>query len=92
MIERLFMITEHNIKLCCQFFFTDCILSIREQIPEYQSTMPFLTNNDGIILCPDCVSRTVEVEKNHNRISIGSEHCNVGNELKEILAKHEDDV
>ena len=35
---------------------------------------------------------TKRLEKNHNRISIGSEHCNVGNELKEILAKHEDDV
>ncbi len=33
---------------------------------------------------------TKRLEKNHNRISIGSEHCNVGNELKEILAKHED--
>ena len=29
------------------------------------------------------------VEKSHSRISIGSEHCNIGNELKEILDTHE---
>lgn len=53
------MTTKHKIKLCCQMFFADGRLAIRDEIPEYQSTMHILTNNDGVILCPNCVRNTL---------------------------------
>jgi len=53
--ERDFMITKYDISLCCQIFFGNGRLEIRDQIPEYQSIMHILTNNEGVILCPDCL-------------------------------------
>ncbi len=55
MRESQFMITKHAIPLCCQIFFGNGRLEIRDEIPQYQSTMHILTNNEGIVMCPDCL-------------------------------------
>lgn len=47
----------HNISKCCIMFYESAWRpSIKKQIPEYSKTMSKLTNNQGIILCPDCIS------------------------------------
>jgi len=55
MRDSQFMITKEKINLCCQLFFGNGRLEIRKEIPEYQSTMHKLTNNEGIVMCPDCL-------------------------------------
>lgn len=49
-------IVDFKIKICCNDFFNNVWLpSIRADIPEYSQTMRHLTDNGGIILCPDCI-------------------------------------
>jgi hypothetical protein len=48
---------ENNIKECCVMFFESAWRhSIKYEIKEYSETMHKLTNNEGIILCPDCLT------------------------------------
>ena len=49
------VIKKFGFKLCCVDWFWNVQSSIRSSIPEYSSTMPKLTNNQGLIICPDCV-------------------------------------
>ena len=44
----------HEVSLCCQIFFHSWH-NFRRDIPEYGLAMISLTNNAGIILCPDCI-------------------------------------
>lgn len=46
---------KENIPLCCLFFFETGWKSIKNEVKEYSKTMPSLTYNEGIILCPDCL-------------------------------------
>ncbi len=41
-----------GIPLCCILFFEDGLEPVRR---EYVSTMHRLTNNQGIVLCPECL-------------------------------------
>ena len=46
----------HKIPLCCIMFYESVWQSsIKYEIGEYSKTMTELTNNQGIILCPDCL-------------------------------------
>lgn len=46
----------NEIPLCCILFYESSWRpSIKSLIAEYAQTMPNLTNNGGIILCPECV-------------------------------------
>lgn len=46
---------KYNISPCCILFFENEWDSIRKKNKEYGQTMHKLTNNQGIILCPDCL-------------------------------------
>ena len=47
---------KHKISTCCVIFFESAwSTSIKKQIPEYSQTMSKLTNNQGVIMCPDCL-------------------------------------
>jgi len=48
-------IRNHIPKCCIMFYESAWRPSIKKQIPEYSETMSYLTNNQGIILCPDCI-------------------------------------
>ena len=51
----------NEIPLCCIMFFHSVWLpTIKNQIADYGRTMTQLTNNQGIILCPDCISKKLE--------------------------------
>ena len=52
-------IHEFGFKLCCVDWFWNVQSSIRSTIPEYSSTMSKLTGNRGLILCSNCVSKTL---------------------------------
>ena len=54
----------NEIPLCCVLFY-ECVWypSTKNAIGEYAKTMTKLTNNQGIILCPDCLIRKMK-EKN----------------------------
>ena len=48
--------TDEDIPMCCMIYFGYVHRPYtRAEIPEYHSTMVKLTNNAGIILCPECV-------------------------------------
>lgn len=50
----------HKIPLCCILFYESVWRpSIKNQIAEYAKTMADLTNNDGVILCPDCIAKKI---------------------------------
>lgn len=53
-------IKEFGFKLCCVDWFWNAQSSIRSTIPEYSSTMSKLTDNRGLILCPDCVIKRLK--------------------------------
>ena len=46
---------KHNISPCCIMFFEKEWQSIKKDNKEYGETMHKLTNNEGVILCPDCL-------------------------------------
>ena len=48
-------VSKFGFKLCCVDWFWNVQSSLRSIIPEYSSTMKTLTNNQGLILCPDCL-------------------------------------
>ena len=52
---------KNKIKECCVLFFESAWMpSIRHEIKEYGETMHKLTNNEGIILCPDCLADKIK--------------------------------
>ena len=56
-----------NIPLCCiNFYELAWLTSIRIQIPDYAKTMQRLNDRQGILLCPECVSKKL------NKITLGS--------------------
>ena len=46
---------KYEISLCCILFFENEWDSIRKNNKEYSKTMSKITNNEGIILCPNCL-------------------------------------
>ena len=52
-------IHDFGFKLCCVDWFWNVQSSIRSTIPEYSTTMSKLTDNQGLILCPDCLQKTL---------------------------------
>lgn len=51
----------HKIPLCCILFYENVWFPvIRKSIAEYAKTMTELTDNQGIILCPDCLVDAVK--------------------------------
>ena len=46
---------KYQIPLCCIFFFETEWQTIKQNIPEYGNKMSDLTNNTGLILCPNCI-------------------------------------
>ena len=44
-----------NIPICCILFFMYEWQNIKKSIPEYLELMHKITNNEGVILCPDCI-------------------------------------
>lgn len=57
----IFQITSNKISLCCQIFFHSWH-NFRKDIPEYGYSMTLLTNNAGIILCPNCIIKKLKGE------------------------------
>ena len=51
---------KHNISPCCILFFENEWESIRKNNKEYGQTMHKLTNNQGIILCPNCLVNKIK--------------------------------
>lgn len=49
------VVYEFGFKLCCVDWFWNVQSSLRSTVPEYSSTMSKLTNNQGLILCPECI-------------------------------------
>jgi hypothetical protein len=43
--------------------------SIKKTIPEYSKTMAELTNNQGIILCPDCLVEKITGLSLHHELA-----------------------
>ena len=59
---------EHKIPLCCIMFFeTAWVNYVKNEIDEYYNTMIKLTNNQGIILCPDCLIQ--QIHNSSRRVS-----------------------
>jgi len=50
---------KHDISPCCIMFFENEWDSIRKDNKEYGQTMHTLTDNQGIILCPDCITKKI---------------------------------
>mgnify|MGYP006899668626 CR=1 FL=1 len=44
-----------GIPICCLIWFGNVNNTLRSTLPEYNETMSKLSNNEGVILCPDCV-------------------------------------
>lgn len=57
-MSKIFTITPYKIQLCCQIFYHSW-LNFKRDIPEYAQTMRLLSNNEGIILCPDCLMEKI---------------------------------
>ncbi len=66
---------KYGIPLCCIMFFetawADCV---KREIDEYGNKMHILTNNEGVILCPDCVAKRVTENVNMPR---GKNTCTI---------------
>ena len=58
----IFSIVPYNIALCCQLFFHSWLNFEKDVRQKYAENMSELTNNEGIILCPDCLIKKVKVE------------------------------
>ena len=50
---------KHNISPCCIIFFENEWQSIKTNIREYGDNMHVITNNQGVILCPECLIKTL---------------------------------
>ena len=50
---------KHNILPCCIMFFENEWQSIKKNMREYGNHMHIITNNQGIILCPECLINTL---------------------------------
>ena len=48
-------IYDFGYKLCCIDWYSNVHASLKYTVPDYSSTMKILTDNMGLILCPDCV-------------------------------------
>ena len=61
---------KHKIPICCLLFY-ECVWypSIKSMIDDYAKTMTKLSNNQGIILCPDCILKEIVTQ---NKKSINS--------------------
>jgi len=47
-----------GVSVCCiDFYELSYLPFIKKEIPEYSETMSQLTNNAGVILCPDCITK-----------------------------------
>ena len=61
----------HEIPLCCIMFYESVWRpTIKKKIVDYSKTMSSLTNNQGIILCPDCVTKLLQIKTNSNKKQI----------------------
>ncbi len=61
---------EEKFPLCCIFFFQDVWSGENKKFfKEYCSTMSILTNNAGLILCPDCVTKKVTELSLHSELA-----------------------
>ena len=47
---------KNEVPLCCVLFY-ECVWypALKKKIDEYAETMTKLTNNQGMIMCPDCL-------------------------------------
>lgn len=50
---------KYGISICCIIFFENEWKYIGKNNKEYGSIMHKLTNNEGVILCPNCVNKKV---------------------------------
>jgi hypothetical protein len=50
---------KHDISPCCIMFFEKEWQSIRKSNREYGEKMHKMTNNQGVILCPECLTRQI---------------------------------
>ena len=57
---------KHDIPLCCIFFFDSAWWAIRHETPEYGEMMHGLTDNAGVVLCPECLVSKVMGTKQLN--------------------------
>ena len=55
---------EDDIPTCCVLFY-ECVWlpSIRIEIPEYSKTMWELSENTGVLFCPECIIKTIKYKK-----------------------------
>ena len=52
---------KYDVPLCCIIFFEFAWHGIlREDIPEYSEEMCHLTNNAGVIMCPECTIKKLK--------------------------------
>lgn len=53
----------HNISLCCILFYESVWYpSIKNEIGDYAKTMSHLTNNSGVVLCPECLQKKIKTK------------------------------
>ena len=51
----------HKIPLCCILFYESAWYpSIKNKIADYVTTMSHLTNNGGVVLCPECLQKEIK--------------------------------
>lgn len=57
---ELWMGIRNKIPLCCIMFYESVWRpSIKKEIADYSKTMAKLTDNQGVILCPDCIDKKI---------------------------------
>ena len=49
-----------GINQCCILFFESAWRTLSDEVPEYSDKMYILTDNAGVILCPDCLVSTMD--------------------------------
>ena len=53
----------NKIPLCCILFYESVWYpSIKNEIADYAKTMSRLTNNSGLVLCPECLQKKLKQE------------------------------
>lgn len=71
--SKIFAIIPFDIPICCQIWFHSWANIRRSEnisIPEYGEKMHIMTNNTGVILCPECLIKKLK-EKKTGKIKYG---------------------
>jgi len=62
---------KNEIPLCCILFYESVWYpSTKNEIADYAKTMSRLTNNSGVILCPECLQKKIKTKTTRNQLII----------------------